>query len=609
MQSKSSNFADRKSAGRKQKTGTRRTECGKLQPSEEGKGETDLENSIRKRVALEERAFRIVERLIENPVEEEYFRESGRYIDPNHYADIVEERSIVNQCGYPLCVQILKNVPKQKYRISTRTNTVYDITERKKFCSGSCYSASRYYEKQLSTVPVWARDEGHVRPPTLLTTETLLDGSGEQVTFHPAHHTQVELKHIEHVDRLDKGTKTEPETPNTGEMVVTQTDGRYKSGDGSCVVKGSGDCHSNIKVQYNDPKSPLWVDTDPECSVSSPAMPGAGSVPADREFQCVTTLTEGVLNLKVEDSCSEPPSSVTVTTANVGTNASVDKVVFVAGSCLNPPSSVEHVECDTPDGAVSSVTECRAETGAGHPRTVSESGYSASAIKPNGVMSTFQVQESDIRNSGVWSGKPDQGTQVCAAAVPTNHTNSSETKTGLVHYIDDVTATQGNVADNKLPRTSQCRKSVSAAAVRANIERLRKQKAGVGVVTSAEAHTVPLQNLSKDTDMNSHLKVKQKAPRPTAVELIRSVLSEWCTNETSSYLSANTTKGKVLPRNFQQRYGALCRSVDAQEREFDRLLGSELESGGELAGGLEVHTRYRCSDTGSGSRQYPDHRV
>uniref|UniRef100_A0A8B9CE71 RNA polymerase II subunit B1 CTD phosphatase RPAP2 homolog n=1 Tax=Anser brachyrhynchus TaxID=132585 RepID=A0A8B9CE71_9AVES len=75
-----------------------------------------------------------------------------RYITPSHYKDIVDERSIIKLCGYPICQNKLENVPKQKYRISTKTNRVYDITERKCFCSNFCYRASKYFEAQISKI-------------------------------------------------------------------------------------------------------------------------------------------------------------------------------------------------------------------------------------------------------------------------------------------------------------------------------------------------------------------------------------------------------------------------------------------------------------------------
>ncbi|XP_064393763.1 putative RNA polymerase II subunit B1 CTD phosphatase Rpap2 isoform X2 [Halichondria panicea] len=75
----------------------------------------------------------------------------------SQYSDVVDERNIDHLCGYPLCDQQLVNVPKQKYHISTATNQVLDLTQRKKFCSSQCFKASNFYRSQLSTFPPMAR--------------------------------------------------------------------------------------------------------------------------------------------------------------------------------------------------------------------------------------------------------------------------------------------------------------------------------------------------------------------------------------------------------------------------------------------------------------------
>ncbi|NXG63500.1 RPAP2 phosphatase, partial [Hemiprocne comata] len=118
-----------------------------------------LEATMRKKIEFEKKALHIVEQLLEENITEEFFLNSGKFITPSHYKDIIDERSIIKLCGYPLCQNKLENVPKQKYRISTKTNRVYDITERKCFCSNFCYRASKYFEAQISKSPVWMREE------------------------------------------------------------------------------------------------------------------------------------------------------------------------------------------------------------------------------------------------------------------------------------------------------------------------------------------------------------------------------------------------------------------------------------------------------------------
>ncbi|KFP31733.1 Putative RNA polymerase II subunit B1 CTD phosphatase RPAP2, partial [Colius striatus] len=139
-----------------------------------------LEAALRKKIEFEKKALYIVEQLLEENITEEFFLNSGKCITPSHYKDVVDERSIIKLCGYPLCQNKLENVPKQKYRISTKTNRVYDITERKCFCSNFCYRASKYFEAQISRSPIWMREEE--KPPDI---ELLKEGqsgqSGEEV--------------------------------------------------------------------------------------------------------------------------------------------------------------------------------------------------------------------------------------------------------------------------------------------------------------------------------------------------------------------------------------------------------------------------------------------
>ncbi|NXN57900.1 RPAP2 phosphatase, partial [Rynchops niger] len=139
-----------------------------------------LEAAMRKKIEFEKKALYIVEQLLEENITEDFLLNSGKFITPSHYKDVVDERSIIKLCGYPLCQNKLENVPKQKYRISTKTNRVYDITERKCFCSNFCYRASKYFEAQISKSPVWMREEE--KPPDI---ELLKEGqsghSGEEV--------------------------------------------------------------------------------------------------------------------------------------------------------------------------------------------------------------------------------------------------------------------------------------------------------------------------------------------------------------------------------------------------------------------------------------------
>ena len=44
---------------------------------------------------------------------------------------MIEERNIERRCGWPLCANLLKDVPTAKYHISLERRVVVDLTERK----------------------------------------------------------------------------------------------------------------------------------------------------------------------------------------------------------------------------------------------------------------------------------------------------------------------------------------------------------------------------------------------------------------------------------------------------------------------------------------------
>uniref|UniRef100_A0AAQ5ZP51 RNA polymerase II subunit B1 CTD phosphatase RPAP2 homolog n=1 Tax=Amphiprion ocellaris TaxID=80972 RepID=A0AAQ5ZP51_AMPOC len=125
----------------------------------------EIKENLREKLELEKRALQVVERLLEDSVAEDFLVDCAKFITPANYKDTIEERSIVKLCGYPICSNKLGKIPTQQYKISTKTNKVYDITERKCFCSNFCYKASKEFELQISKTPLWLRQ--HERPPEI----------------------------------------------------------------------------------------------------------------------------------------------------------------------------------------------------------------------------------------------------------------------------------------------------------------------------------------------------------------------------------------------------------------------------------------------------------
>lgn len=88
-----------------------------------------------------------------------------------------------------MCHITLADVPKQQYVISRTQNKVYDITERKKFCSNKCYKSSVYLKEQILTTPLWVRKEDDVIPEFKLLSldddNTANTGKNSKVDNHP----------------------------------------------------------------------------------------------------------------------------------------------------------------------------------------------------------------------------------------------------------------------------------------------------------------------------------------------------------------------------------------------------------------------------------------
>ncbi|XP_058817130.1 putative RNA polymerase II subunit B1 CTD phosphatase RPAP2 homolog [Topomyia yanbarensis] len=142
-----------------------------------------LQLALRKKKECNVRAQAIVEALLEPIEDSEWFLVKLRDINQCHYEDVIEERAIQRMCGYPLCSKQLTNVPKQKYVISLSNKKVYDITERKNFCTGECYKASNYVKSQMLTSPLWLRDQEDIPNFKLLPGTPPKEPDGRMVTI------------------------------------------------------------------------------------------------------------------------------------------------------------------------------------------------------------------------------------------------------------------------------------------------------------------------------------------------------------------------------------------------------------------------------------------
>ncbi|CAD7079726.1 unnamed protein product [Hermetia illucens] len=115
--------------------------------------------TIKKKKECNAKAQSIVESMLDPVDDSSDFLLKIKDINQCHYQDIIEERALLKLCGYPLCNEKLTEIPTKQYHISTKTNRVYDITERKNFCTNSCFKASNYLKEQMLTSPLWLREQ------------------------------------------------------------------------------------------------------------------------------------------------------------------------------------------------------------------------------------------------------------------------------------------------------------------------------------------------------------------------------------------------------------------------------------------------------------------
>lgn len=121
----------------------------------------EFERRKAKAIKLKKQVLTIVENLIEpENLNESNLIDNCKYLSKNDYYDVTVERSIIDHCGYPLCTNSLAELSKKKqqYKICLKTHQVFDITDRKMFCSNLCFTKSNYLKDQLSDEVLWLRD-------------------------------------------------------------------------------------------------------------------------------------------------------------------------------------------------------------------------------------------------------------------------------------------------------------------------------------------------------------------------------------------------------------------------------------------------------------------
>ncbi|RWS24226.1 putative RNA polymerase II subunit B1 CTD phosphatase RPAP2-like protein [Leptotrombidium deliense] len=119
----------------------------------------ERQKSLKKVAENRKLVLRTVEKMIDCAVDEKLLIESCKVLSKADFEDLNVERSLTLLCGYPLCSNALTNIASQKYKISLKEHKVFDLTERKLFCSDICFTASKFVKKQLRDEAFWLSDD------------------------------------------------------------------------------------------------------------------------------------------------------------------------------------------------------------------------------------------------------------------------------------------------------------------------------------------------------------------------------------------------------------------------------------------------------------------
>lgn len=121
--------------------------------------------------------LRIAELVLDNTIDVPLLKFLSRFLTQQSYDELVEERNIEHQCGYPLCGKSPKHqVRRPSHGGAIETATKYQIWNRKpsmilpntyllQYCCKEHYQASLFYRNQLSLEAVFARKNILVIPP------------------------------------------------------------------------------------------------------------------------------------------------------------------------------------------------------------------------------------------------------------------------------------------------------------------------------------------------------------------------------------------------------------------------------------------------------------
>ncbi|XP_053380968.1 putative RNA polymerase II subunit B1 CTD phosphatase RPAP2 isoform X2 [Mercenaria mercenaria] len=449
---------------------------------------------IEYQVACEERAHRIVERLIDNPVTQE---------------------------------QLINAVPKQKYVISTKTNKVYDIESRKNFCSPRCYKASKHLECQISSDPVWSRKNMRPTQFDILALDLKTGKLGDEVIVSKAGVIRDDLSRLEKLDKYQK---------NLAERIHEH--------------------NVDMEEEERARRSKSEKNENEESEVGENAT---------EDGAVVYTLDKTMNELSLERNDRDEKDGKQNDTEQLNDDM---KSINDSESCIEKASG-DKVNADsreTVDAQENNIHSAVKSTGSKTSKRNKEAGPSKS--KTDYLMQLLDKRKSllakmaDIQNDNPKDeGKQKQEyedrrvreTVADKARRDDNVARKKENITlvpeGTKTELPDLSAKQGESGEIKTSEKSYCK-------------------------------TVAEKKKEKDSIKNSVKDEQKRTGGVSALDLICKGVQSWITLKSVEHLKVAEQDEKKLEcstvnKAFEKQYQDLVAKVDAQEKDFDALLGEE----------------------------------
>lgn len=99
----------------------------------------------------------IITELFTDEVAADTLKFSARFLTPDDYDAIVDERNLIHKCGYPLCGNDPKGVHKAHQINLRRPELILPSTYLSKYCTKDHYQASMFFRSQLTDLPIFSR--------------------------------------------------------------------------------------------------------------------------------------------------------------------------------------------------------------------------------------------------------------------------------------------------------------------------------------------------------------------------------------------------------------------------------------------------------------------